>query len=107
WPRIIWVGVAQGALEARALQSRVAAALGDRGFLPENRPWHAHLTIGRVFDERRWRRETRPGLREAITRLGSAGFGEVPVASIALMRSDLHPSGAHYSALRAFGLGPS
>lgn len=106
-PRIIWVGVAQGALEARALQSRVAAALGDRGFPPENRPWHAHLTIGRVFDERRWRRETRPGLREAITRLGSAGFGEVPVKNIALMRSDLHPSGARYSELRAFELGPS
>jgi 2'-5' RNA ligase len=106
-PRIIWVGVAQGALEARALQSRVAAALGDRGFPPESRPWHAHLTIGRVFDERRWRGESRPGLREAITRLDSAAFGEVPVASIALMRSDLHPSGARYSELRAFALGPS
>ena len=104
-PRILWVGVAQGALEARALQSRVAGALGARGFPPESRPWHAHLTIGRVFDERRWRRETSPGLREAVTRLGSAAFGEVPVASVALMRSDLHPSGARYSQLRSFDLG--
>lgn len=106
-PRILWVGVAQGAMEVRALQARVAAALAARGFPPESRPWHAHLTIGRVFDERRWRREASPGLREAITRLGSTGFGEVPVASIALMRSDLHPSGARYSELRAFELGRS
>ena len=106
-PRILWVGVAQGGMEVRALQVRVAAALEARGFPPESRPWHAHLTIGRVFDERRWRREASPGLREAITRLGSTSFGEVPVASIALMRSDLHPSGARYSELRAFELGRS
>lgn len=103
-PRILWVGVAAGALECRALQARVAAALGSRGFPADSRPWHPHLTIGRVFDDRRWRREASPALREAITRLGSTGFGRVPVASIALMRSDLSPSGARYSELRAFSL---
>ncbi|MGH7672820.1 MAG: RNA 2',3'-cyclic phosphodiesterase, partial [Gemmatimonadales bacterium] len=57
-PRILWIGLAQGALEARALQARVADALAAAGFPREERPWHPHLTIGRVFDERRWRRET-------------------------------------------------
>lgn len=104
-PRILWVGVAQGAMEARGLQSRVAAALRARDFPPESRPWHAHLTIGRIFDERRWRRETSPALSEQIRRLGSTAFGTVPVGGIALMRSDLHPSGARYSELRAFELG--
>ncbi len=103
-PRILWVGMAEGAMEARGLQSRVAAALAAHGFPPESRPWHPHVTIGRVFDERRWRRETNPALSEHIRRLGSAAFGTVPVGGIALMRSDLHPSGARYSELGAFEL---
>jgi 2'-5' RNA ligase len=103
-PRILWVGVAGGAMEARGLQARVASALGARGFPPDDRPWHPHLTIGRVFDERRWRRDGRPVLAEQIRRLGSTAFGSVPVGGIALMRSDLHPSGARYSELRGFPL---
>jgi RNA 2',3'-cyclic 3'-phosphodiesterase len=103
-PRILWVGVAGGAVEARGLQARVASALAARGFPPDDRPWHPHLTIGRVFDERRWRRDGRPVLAEQIRRLGSTAFGSVPVGGIALMRSDLHPSGARYSELRGFPL---
>ena len=104
-PRILWVGVAGGAMQARGLQSRVASALAARGFPPDDRPWHPHLTIGRIFDERRWRRDGRPVLAEEIRRLGSTAFGSVPVSGIALMRSDLHPSGARYGQLRGFALG--
>ncbi|MCC6748620.1 MAG: RNA 2',3'-cyclic phosphodiesterase [Deltaproteobacteria bacterium] len=47
-PRVIWVGVQSpgGALEK--LAARVEHALGELGFSPEARPFHAHLTIGRV-----------------------------------------------------------
>jgi 2'-5' RNA ligase len=62
-PRILWIGIAHGALEVRALQVRVSDALASRGFPKEERPWHPHLTIGRVFDDRRWRREAGPELR--------------------------------------------
>ena len=98
-PRILWVGVAEGALEVRALQSRMEGTLERRGFPRESRPWHPHLTIGRVFDQRRWRRDTSPALREAIARAAVTGFGVLPVARIALMRSDLSPSGARYREL--------
>ncbi len=103
-PRILWVGVADGALEVCALQSRVEAALDRRGFTRESRPWHAHLTIGRVFDPRRWQRDTSPALREAIARAAAMGFGTLPVARITLMRSDLGPSGARYSELHSVSL---
>ena len=65
-PRILWVGVSEGALPAREVQARVAAALARRGFAGDSRPWHPHLTIGRVFDERRRRREEGLPLGEAI-----------------------------------------
>jgi 2'-5' RNA ligase len=103
-PRILWVGAAEGALEVRALQSRVETLLQRQGFAGDGRPWHPHLTIGRVFDPRRWRRDSGPALEQAIARAAVLGFGTLPVGRIALMRSDLSPSGARYSVLRSVEL---
>jgi 2'-5' RNA ligase len=98
-PRIVWVGVAEGALPLRALQSQVEAAFERRAFSAESRPWHPHLTIGRVFDPRRWRRDASPALLASIARMATTRFGTLEVSRVALMRSDLHPSGARYSEL--------
>jgi RNA 2',3'-cyclic 3'-phosphodiesterase len=96
-PRIIWLGLAEGALAARGLQARVMTALGARGFPPEARPWHPHLTLGRVPDERRWRREGGAALRQAIGRAGSLAVARLPVRGVSLMTSELLPSGARYT----------
>lgn len=104
-PRILWVGLARGALETRQLQARVADALAARGFPREERPWHPHLTIGRVHDERRWRREAGPPLRQALAEAATTTFGTQRVAEVALMRSDLSPTGARYTLRRAVSLG--
>jgi 2'-5' RNA ligase len=103
-PRILWVGVAAGALELRALQARVQAALEARGFGREPRPWHPHLTVGRVFDPGRWRREAGPALRGEVARLGTRALADLAVTRIALMRSDLRPTGARHHELRAVTL---
>ena len=106
-PRILWAGVAEGALEVRSLQGRIEAALERRGFARESRPWHPHLTIGRVFDERRWRRDAGPDLRAALARGATTRFGAVPIARVSLMRSDLSPAGARYRELRGVDLAGS
>lgn len=103
-PRILWIGLAQGALEARALQARITAALAAQGFPTEDRSWHPHLTIGRVYDERRWRREAGPALRSALAHAATTSFGTLRVAEVALMRSDLSPAGARYTARRLVSL---
>lgn len=103
-PRILWVGFAHGALELRALQARVADALAREGFPREERAWHAHLTIGRVHDERRWRRESGPALRQAIAQAAATRFGTLRVSEVALMRSELSPRGARYTVRRAVAL---
>lgn len=104
-PRILWVGLAQGALEVRALQARVAEALAREGFPREERPWHPHLTIGRVHDDRRWRREAGPALRQALAQAAGTRFGTLRISEVALMRSDLSPRGARYTLRRAAVLG--
>jgi RNA 2',3'-cyclic 3'-phosphodiesterase len=104
-PRILWVGLAHGALEVRRLQARVTDALAVCGFGKEERAWHPHLTIGRVHDERRWRRETGPPLRSALAQAATTTFGTQRVAEVALMRSELSPAGARYTLRRALSLG--
>jgi len=98
-PRILWVGMAEGALPLRTLRARVENALGQRAFSPDARPWHPHLTIGRIFDPRRWRRDTSPTLHAAIARMTTMSFGTLEVSRVSLMRSDLRRSGAQYSEL--------
>ena len=104
-PRILWVGLAHGALEMRGLEQRVADALAARDFAREERPWHPHLTIGRVYDERRWRREAGPPLRGALAQAAATTFGTQRVTEVALMRSELSPAGARYTLRRAVSLG--
>jgi 2'-5' RNA ligase len=98
-PRILWVGVAEGALAARGLQARLEAGLAERGFPPEARRWHPHLTVGRVFDDRRWRREVTPALRQAVARAGSRPVARLLITAICLMKSDLGRGGALYTEL--------
>jgi len=103
-PRTLWVGVSEGAQEVQRLQTRVAEALERRGVPIEARAWQAHVTIGRVADEKRWRREGMAELRAAVMRGATAPFGSMPVASIALMRSDLFTSGARYTGIASVPL---
>jgi RNA 2',3'-cyclic 3'-phosphodiesterase len=103
-PRSLWVGVSDGAQEVLRLQTRVAEALERRGTPIEARAWQAHVTIGRVADEKRWRREGVAELRAALVRGAATPFGTMPVNSIALMRSDLYTSGARYTGITSVAL---
>ena len=103
-PRTLWVGVSEGVQEVQRLQARVAEALERQGVPIEARAWQAHVTIGRVTDERRSRREGMPELRSAVMRGATAPFGSMSVASIALMRSDLYTSGARYTGIASVPL---
>jgi 2'-5' RNA ligase len=105
-PRILWVGIADGALAAREVQARIEAALERRGIPRERQAWHPHLTIGRVFDERAWRREAGLPLRQALAAAARRSFGRLAVSHIALMRSDLSPQGARYRELASAELTP-
>ncbi len=82
-PKVVWVGVGQGAADLAAL----AAALGPA---EEGRPFSAHLTIGRM----RGRRD--------VARLKAAAGGFAPlrqvVDRIILFESRLTPQGSIYAA---------
>lgn len=98
-PRVVWVGVGDGAAALAELYARVEAALGRRGLPSEERPFHGHVTLGRARDPR-----GAAALGPALER-PAPPLGEVVVAAVHLMRSDLDPAGARYSVLAHAPLG--
>jgi 2'-5' RNA ligase len=103
-PRTLFMGISTGVPEVQRLQARVAESLERRGVPIEARAWQAHITIGRVTDDKRWRREGMQELRSALIRAAIVPFGTMPVSSIALMRSDLYTSGARYTGIASVPL---
>jgi 2'-5' RNA ligase len=99
-PQTVWAGIAAGQEPLEALARAVEEACSAHGFPPEERRFHAHLTLGRV---------SAPVGREALAarlREGSTvRIGAFEVASIALMRSTLLPRGPVYSVEETFVLG--
>lgn len=96
-PRVLWLGlVGEGPLGrlAEAIEADARAA----GFDPEERPFHPHLTLGRVRSGR--------GIRQAVEALRPWTPEVEPevVEEVVLYRSDLGPGGARYSALARYPL---
>ena len=106
-PRTIWVGVGDGSAEVKHLQLRVAEALERHGSPVEpGPPWQAHVTIGRIPTQRRWRREGLAEMRSGLIRSSATTFGKTSVTSIELMRSDLSAGGARYTGIASVPLSP-
>lgn len=102
-PRVLWVDVAGDTETLQRLQSQVERELRPLGFPTEKRDFSPHLTLARIQPERA--RSTVQPLQAAIAAT-TAPSAEIPVTQIALMKSDLRPSGAVYTRLLAAPLAP-
>lgn len=91
-PRVVWVGLAAaGGGESAPLLVLKAAldeALTPLGWLPEDKPFRAHLTLGRVKDER---------AAQGIEWTADVPPLTVPVTAIHLIESQLRPEGPLYT----------
>jgi 2'-5' RNA ligase len=92
--RVIWAGVEAGQEELADLAERVERACAEHGFERENRPFQAHLTLGRVREP-----VVNTRLAEMIQELSREELGEVAVDRVRLMKSELTPKGAKYAEL--------
>jgi 2'-5' RNA ligase len=95
-PRVMWVGIRDGAQSLATIHKELAERLHPLGFAAERRPFSAHLTIGRV-------KSARAGVRPRDLRRQLSDFpaeaGVCRVQAITLFRSRLSPRGAVYEAL--------
>ena len=95
-PRVIWLGVTEQAGALADLHRRLWEALQELGWEPEERPFRAHLTLGRV------RREAaRPDLDQlgAALKAPRPAHATMTADSLTSFRSDLSPRGPVYTRL--------
>ena len=98
-PRILWVGFLEPLELVRQLQQNMENALSGAGFPREDRPFHPHITVGRV------RGALPPAWGERfIGEFSGRRFGVVPVSSFTLYESRPGPGGAVYIPLSDFRL---
>jgi 2'-5' RNA ligase len=101
-PRVLWIGPSEewerSPDHARliALHQAVEASTVSLSFAPDTRPLSPHLTLARIKE----------GARQVGQALAQTGvtdrpcpLGALPVESIALMKSDLKPTGSVYTKL--------
>ena len=99
-PRVLWVGTRGDVEKLAVLQKRLEAEFATIGFPAENRPFRAHLTLGRIKDAR-----SAAGVGEALKKHADFNAGEFQAAELILFQSQLSPKGATYTKLATFALG--
>jgi 2'-5' RNA ligase len=92
-PRVLWLGVAEGAPALASVQAAVVRRLDGIPYKKEDRPFSPHLTLARFRDGGTI--EERRAVEQA--RVAAAGTGLVD--RVTLYRSRLSPRGPEYTVL--------
>jgi 2'-5' RNA ligase len=100
-PRIIWAGVDGGGDALAGLKRTLDENLAKLGYMPDERAFHPHLTIGRV---QRLNDGERLHLGETLQQWREADFGPWNMERVDLMQSVLAAAGAEYSRVQSFPL---
>jgi 2'-5' RNA ligase len=93
-PRVLWVGVESANKALEHLAGEIDGCLEELGFPREKRPFHPHLTLGRV----------KHGAANVLEEHKELSFGECTIHEVVLYKSTLRRSGAEYTALARFPL---
>jgi RNA 2',3'-cyclic 3'-phosphodiesterase len=99
-PRVIWIGLVDDREVLTSLQKQIETQLQKIGFQPEDRPFHPHLTLGRMTSSR-----GKGDLVGRMEKLREEEFGDFQVERVVLFKSDLRPSGPIYTSLGGMRLG--
>ena len=94
------MGLVDGKAILTSFQKQIETQLEKIGFQPEDRPFHPHLTLGRMKSSR--------GKEELVGRMEKhreEEFGDFQVERMILFKSDLTPSGPIYTLLKELKLG--
>ena len=95
-PRIVWAGMQDSGGHLTGLAQAIDRACGEFGFQREERPFHPHVTLGRV--------RSLVSSDDLLSRIESITFEgpTVMIHEILLVQSTLKPTGSVYTAVRSF-----
>ncbi len=97
-PRVLWLGLAGDVEALGVLHQAIDDACAPLGFARETRPFHPHLTLGRV---KPGRQPSPPDWLEAIASPPTVGW---TVDAVHLYESTLHPAGSRHTILAVCSL---
>jgi 2'-5' RNA ligase len=97
-PRILWVGVREGATQIEEVQREVTSRLTRLGVAVERRLFHPHLTLAR------WRTSEPTDRRRALSADPHAVVARLGVDHFTIYHSRLSPAGPTYTALTRVNL---
>jgi 2'-5' RNA ligase len=98
-PKTIWCGVEGGVAALEDVQTRIETVCHAAGLDADAKPFHPHITLGRVRDRAPLR-----DLVQVMHNLREFEGGEVEVSAVTLFSSTLNSGGSVYKALRKFEL---
>jgi 2'-5' RNA ligase len=98
-PRVLWCGATGDVEKLSALQKQLDTDFTEIGFRREDRPFRAHLTLGRIKEP-----HGLSGLSEALTKHNAFIAGEFTCKELVLFQSKLTAQGAVYTKLAVFPL---
>ena len=103
-PRVIWLGISEGAPSVLELGQGVSAGLRNHGLRFDDRPLAPHLTLARVVEDASAAEAKTVGAALEGLAIGSLRF---EVSEIALVQSVLSPKGPRYTPLATVPLAHS
>jgi len=92
-PRVLWVGAWSGAAEVARLHGECATRIRGHGLTLDERPFHAHVTLGRFRAGRRHDAEA------VVDRTARRTIATVRIDHVTLYQSRLSAAGPTYVAL--------
>jgi 2'-5' RNA ligase len=96
-PRVLWLGVTEGAAQLVVAAERLRRSLQSGGFTVEERPFRPHLTVGRVRPRgEKW-------ARLALSAIAPGELARCTVREACLMQSVLGKGGATHTVVGTFG----
>jgi 2'-5' RNA ligase len=97
YPRVVWVGITEGADQLKTVFSQLEPRLRSLGFTPDPKGFSPHLTIARVKTGR-----NKAQLADFVAKNANYDFGTIKAECLRLKRSDLTPRGPIYSTLKEY-----
>lgn len=99
-PRTLWVGTGGGEAQLNLLAKRVETALVEMGFAREDRPFHGHLTLGRIRRPNQALAALAPMLKQRADLI----LGQTTVHEVVVFSSQLQRGGPIYEELHRASL---
>lgn len=100
-PKVVWVGIGEGADTLRDLAARLDDTLARQRFPKEPRGFQPHLTLARVKEPRLW-----GDVGPTLGQFEGVEVGRQEVRSLMVMESLLRPQGAIYTQVEEVPLSP-